>query len=249
MKDQEKNNGKATMRSEGIPNHPAKYSPQIIELIRDRLIPDHILGLGDNPFVLDPFGGVGGVFAMTDVHPVIVAAAVEIQRKWAISDGRIAWGNFLNMTWREVDAVITSPAYGNRMADHHEAADDSRRITYRHSYGEPLSDGNAGKIQWGDSYRTFHVVAWDRVHAALRVGGIFILNVSDHIRGGQRQRVTAWHKRALTDLGFTFLESHSVKTPRMGFGQNSGKRVDSESVLVFRKDGRRGFYAPAEIEG
>ena len=35
------------------------------------------------------------------------------------------------------DAVITSPTYGNRMADHHNAQDGSRRVSYRHSGKHP----------------------------------------------------------------------------------------------------------------
>ena len=46
----------------------------------------------------DPFGGVRGVFAMTDDSPHHCHPTTSwIQRKWAIGDGRIG-GNFLNMT-------------------------------------------------------------------------------------------------------------------------------------------------------
>lgn len=37
------------------------------------------------------------------------------------------------------DAIITSPTYGNRMADHHDARDNSRRLTYRHSGTHPAT--------------------------------------------------------------------------------------------------------------
>ena len=48
------------------------------------------------------------------------------------------------------DAICTSPTYGNRMADHHEARDGSPRDTYRHVLGRPLTPGNSGALHWGD---------------------------------------------------------------------------------------------------
>ena len=53
-------------------------------------------------------------------------------------------------------AIATSPCFGNRMADHHEARDPSVRHTYRHRLGRPLSEGSAGALQWGPAYREFH---------------------------------------------------------------------------------------------
>ena len=47
------------------------------------------------------------------------------------------------------------------MADHHDAKDDSRRITYRHCYGKELQENNAGMLQWTDStYKVLHRRAW-----------------------------------------------------------------------------------------
>lgn len=230
---------------EPLNDHPAKYSGSIVELIGEELIPKYVLTLANRPIVVDPFAGVGGIFAMTDRHEAIVAIGYEIQPRWAANHDSIVCMNWLNARPLEIDAVITSPVYGNRMSDHHNAKDDSRRLTYTHVYGEPLEEGNAGTLQWGDDYRTFHALAWDRVWSCLKSGGVFILNVSDHVRKGEVQPVTAWHKKTLLSMGFMLEEEHEVKTPRMGFGQNGRKRVDGEAVLVFRKpsDPRVGFYA------
>ena len=48
------------------------------------------------------------------------------------------------------DMVVTSPTYGNRMADHHNAKDGRRRITYTHNLGRTLTPGNSGAMQWGE---------------------------------------------------------------------------------------------------
>ena len=105
------------------------------------------------------------------------------------------------------DAICTSPTYGNRMADHHNARDASPRHTYRHVLGRPLTRGNSGALQWGDGiageeYRALHVAVWTECRRVLKPGGIFVLNVKDHIRGGVLQEVTKWHSVALLMLGF-----------------------------------------------
>ena len=51
------------------------------------------------------------------------------------------------------EAICTSPTYGNRMADHFEAKDGSKRNTYRYAIGRALDEENTGKMQWGKKYR------------------------------------------------------------------------------------------------
>ena len=58
------------------------------------------------------------------------------------------------------DAVVTSPCFGNRMADHHNAKDNSKRHTYRHYLGRELTKGSAAGMQWGEEYKHFHTEAW-----------------------------------------------------------------------------------------
>lgn len=125
--------------------------------------------------------------------------------------------------------------YGNRMADHHNAKDGSRRNTYRHCLGEPLHPNNSGQLQWGEAYRTFHLQAWAECYRVLRHGGRFVLNVKDHIRKGQRIEVSAWHIDALDATGFEFVEYHEVETPGQRHGANGNLRVSYEYVFVFEK--------------
>lgn len=205
-------------------------------------------------------------------------------------------GNALYLPFRDraFDGIVTSPCYGNRMADHHDARDDSKRNTYTHSarhpakfsdevlniirkmlyediedapfvtildpfagvgrvhelmadtYGieiepawargeirdttKPLHPQNSGQMQWGDLYRAFHRWAWAEATRVARQ--FFILNISDHIRRGQRQGVTTWHVAELVKLGWRPARWEKVSTPRLRFGENHRARVDHEWVVL-----------------
>ena len=45
-----------------------------------------------------------------------------------------------------------------------------------------------------------HVAVWTECRRVLKPGGIFVLNVKDHIRKGVLQEVTKWHSVALLIL-------------------------------------------------
>jgi DNA modification methylase len=134
-----------------------------------------------------------------------------------------------------MDAVVTSPVYGNRMSDHHDARDGSTRITYTHMITHALNEHNAGAMQWGHKYRNLHVRAWDEVFRVLKPNGKFVLNIADHIRGGQRMRVSDWHLEACMSVGFYFENCVKVLTPGMRYGQNSAARVPFQYVVLFEK--------------
>jgi DNA modification methylase len=133
------------------------------------------------------------------------------------------------------DAVCTSPAYGNRMSDHHNARDTSLRHTYRHTLGRPLHPENSGAMQWGEAYRAFHLAAWTEVRRVLKPGAAFVLNCKDHIRHGQLQPVTAWHIATLVALGFTLTDRIDAPCPGQRHGANGHLRVKFESVLLLRR--------------
>jgi tRNA G10 N-methylase Trm11 len=80
------------------------------------------------------------------------------------------------------DAVVTSPTYGNRMADHHHARDGSLRYSYTHTLGRSLHPNNSGTLHWGAEYQRFHSLAWREVWRVVRPGGRFVLNIKDHVR-------------------------------------------------------------------
>jgi len=92
--------------------HPATYSDGvtvvIAELLR-RFVPTGSL-------VVDPFAGTGGIH----VHaPEWDTRGVELEPEWANQHPRTVVGDALALPWgaHEVQAIVTSPCYGNRMAD------------------------------------------------------------------------------------------------------------------------------------
>lgn len=218
--------------------HPAVYSQSIQQAIRLALV-RHELPVGS--LVVDPFAGVGTIHEL--LCPTWRTWAIEIEPEWATQsvprhyDATTIVGSCLEpMSWpAECDAVVVSPCYGNRMSDHHEAKDASKRNTYRHVIGRPLTDGTSATMQWGFDYRDFHQKAWGMAVGRLRPGGLFVLNISDHIRKGKRQPVEGWHLATLTELGLVVEEAQRIETRRQRFGKNGALRVDGELLAVLRK--------------
>lgn len=216
--------------------HPAVFSnvfiPKFAELLE-----------GQNS-VLDIFGGTGKLALIKMFGFTGKVICNEIEPEWANSSPYPVdeWhvGDAANMEWasdESIEAICTSPTYGNRMADHFNARDSSKRITYRHTLGRELNKHNTGRMQWGEMYRQKHLDVYSECFRVLKGGGLVILNVSNHIRAAQEVNVIGWHKEALTNSGFVFLSEEKIETPRMGFGQNGKTRVRHESILSFNKPG------------
>jgi tRNA G10 N-methylase Trm11 len=110
------------------------------------------------------------------------------------------------------------------------------RHDYRHALGRPLTPGNSGGMQWGEEYRELHRAVYRECRRVLKPGGIFVLNMKDHIRKGVLQEVTKWHYFALLDLGLVCTARVHVPCPGQRHGANGHLRVEYESVLQFRRD-------------
>lgn len=210
-------------------SHPARYSRELLPKFAQFLEPGW--------HVLDPFAGVGGIHELRDFIDV-KTIGVELEPEWAEKHPDTQIGNALDLDFDDevFDAIVTSPTYGNRLADHHEAADPEKRRTYRHDLGRALTVDNSGSLQWGPKYRDFHVAAWEEALRVLRPRGRFVLNIKDHIRGGDRQHVTDWHLGCLRELGCVLIDCDRLAPPHLRFGANADVRVSAELVLVFSKE-------------
>lgn len=207
--------------------HPAKYSNNLLPIF-DKYLPK------SGKKILDPFAGTG---KLREIRPNCIL--LEIEPEWGNMSNAII-GDATNMPFEdsEFDAICTSPTYGNRMADNfidRQPRKNYKRHTYRHYLGRPLSTNNSGAMQWGNEYRNLHEQAWKESYRVLKQGGMFVLNISDHIRKGKVVKVSQWHETFLKSLGFIVIEKILVKTKRQRQGQNGNIRVGYENVLVFVK--------------
>jgi len=226
------------------PPHPAQFSTEVLVAIVEVIVP-WAMQLGRSVRVLDPFAGVGGIHLLArqseQAPPALFGPAhnvetvgVEIEPEWAGQHPRTIVGDATVLPFPDAcfDVVATSPTYGNRMADHHNARDGSTRITYRHKLGRALTPGNSGAMQWGEPYRALHICAWEQARRVLRPDGLMLLNVSNHIRKGKEIPVVEWHMGTLDALGFIIKDDIAVPTARMRFGANHSARVAYEHVIV-----------------
>lgn len=208
--------------------HPAVFSDPILERLKPLL--------ADSFNILDPFAGVGKLATIIEPHQKFIG--FEIEKEWADQCQYVTHGNAFQLMpsyRRYFDTICVSCAYGNRMADKHEANDGSHRRTYRHYLGKQLHNANSGGLQWGPKYRLFHVAAWRLAWECLAGGGRFILNIKNHIRGGQEQMVSEWHASVLQSQPYSvWLSWLTVPVHGYRYGDNR-QRIPYESILVFRK--------------
>lgn len=214
--------------------HPAPFSNNLIPVIAK-----YLQGKSQ---VLDMFAGSGKLAEIRKHGFTGEIICNELEREWAESsayfnDVRWIFGDArrIPMEPDSVEAIATSPCYGNRMADCHDAKDGSKRTSYKHCLGRNLTAGSAGGMQWGSAYQDFHIEAWQEGKRLLKPEGILIVNCSDHVRKGKIISVVAWHEMVIKDIGFTLIANEPIPTKRYGFGQNSKLRVSHENVMVFSK--------------
>jgi SAM-dependent methyltransferase len=217
---------KPDLNGKGL-SHPARYSEAVLDAFR-RELPERWF-----PYVLDPFGGTG---LIANLKPTGIQVSVELEREWAeltpeVAAAATVQANALHLPFADgsFDAIATSPCYGNRLADSHDAKDGSVRRSYTHDLGRKLHEDNAGAMQWGDAYREFHVKAWTEAVRVLNTDGRFLLNIKDHIRNKQRQRVTDFHRDVLRMLGLKERHFRVIDAKHLRQGQN---RDRCEEVVI-----------------
>jgi hypothetical protein len=206
--------------------HPAKFTDSLLPVFRE------ILSEWGVEKVLDPFAGTGKIHTLP-----FRTFGLEIEPEWASQHKRTMQADAREMPFKSgcFDGICTSPTYGNRMADCHNAQDGSRRNTYTHTLGRPLHSGNSGKMQWGEEYRNLHRIVWKECHRVLKSRGGLILNMKNHIRKGKEIDVFGWHVVRLIKTGFKLRSVRQVRTPGNRFGQNGASRLDFEYVATFEK--------------
>jgi hypothetical protein len=246
--------------------HPAKFSDPIVDQLR-RIVDKEQKRLGRAITVLDPFAGVGRIHLLASSN--IATTGVEIEPEWASCQGHTipadcrrflsehpyrAWvdgvitpghppPSGVHNGW---DVVATSPCYGNRFADSHDARDGSTRRSYTHDLGRKPSEGSSATLHWGTAYKEFHADVYALIWKVLRPGGLFVLNVSDIVRQRTLLPTSWWHEGAAMGAGFELVPRGTVRVPtkRMRYGENHGHdevetgqatRAGFEVIFQFRR--------------
>ena len=187
---------------------------------------------GATGLLLDPFAGTGKIHQLET--PLLKTVGVELEPEWANMHPNTIIGNALHLPFKNqtFDYIVTSPVYGNRMSDHHNAKDGSKRQTYKHTIGRDLHPDNSGQLQWGPKYKNFHARAWEETTRVTKLGGTLILNTSDHIRKGELQPVTNWHQKYFQTNNWKLEDSTDLITSRYRRGQNGEIRPATETLTT-----------------
>lgn len=267
--------------------HLARYSVELLPVLAAEVFAARDT---DNRWlrVLDPMAGTGERLREMDTQwrkwaaetgdiDDVIVRGVEIETAWDNIDMSIVeHGNAMDLRANfrpgSFEAIVTSPTYGNRYADHHNNRDTkeckrckgsgsthedasgeavtlhpcpacegagrvlSTRRSYRHNLGEELHPENTGQMQWGDDYRRIHLHVLCDIYDLLVDGGRFVLNISDHIRGGEIVEVSDWYVKRCKEIGFKNVGRRYIGTPRdRGTGNGANLRVDAEQVITFVK--------------
>ena len=214
--------------------HPAKFTDEQLFHIKGHLPVGKIT-------VFDPFAGVGTV-AVLGENPIITVTGMEIEPEWADQSPVVITGDSLAyMAWtrQRYDAVVTSPAYGNRLADSYDGRDGSKRNTYRIALGRTLDEKNAAQFHFShledDEYKEFHRDAIQGMVRVTRKGGRVIVVVKNFIRAGFVMDVVGWWRRELEAAGLTEQAWIPIEAQGMGYGSNRDERVKYEYILVWEK--------------
>jgi hypothetical protein len=214
-----------------IIKHPAKFSDPVLERI------EHLLDLHGWPTrIIDPFAGTGKVHQLAQGRANVKTVGVEIEPEWVELHPDTIIGDALHLSFPDntFNGLISSPCYGNRYADHHNAQDGSVRRSYTHDIGRQLHAHNAGSLQWGDAYRSFHAEAWTESLRVLQPDALIVVNISNHVRGGKEQLVTEWHLNWFMANACQIVDLDRVSTVRMRYGANRDARSRFENVLIVR---------------
>jgi hypothetical protein len=223
-----------------LTRHPAKFSEAVLDALHP-LVRAEARRRGEPVTVLDPFAGVGRVHQLATRNGAVTTVGLEIQARWAACHQRTIHTDamqWMAMNEHPFDLIVTSPTYGNRLADHHDARDGSRRRSYTHDYGQALEDNNSGTLHWGPDYWRFHALAYSLMLRNLTPGGLLLLDVSDFHARKALVSATEWHRGAAMGVGFVHGgRDVPVVTPRLrGVGNAAtAARAPHETILRLRR--------------
>jgi len=214
--------------------HPAKYSKELLPILAK-------YAYGN---VLDIMGGTGKAGLLKALNPNITRVTInELEPEWAeqafennVDEVIIGDAKNLRLT---VDCIVTSPPYGNRMADNfHVGANGGKstpsiRKMYASDLGRTPSEGSTCCLHFGRGYEEKITDIYESVFNNCKFNR-FVLNVSNFIRNYQEVEVCDFYEKLFYLNGFVLVAKELVKTRRQkGIRANAKLRVPYETVMVF----------------
>ena len=210
--------------------HPATWNDALIAAAVE-LIDHHTEEPG---ILIDPMAGEGRHYeALADAGWTLILSDIHA---WPHRSSRVVHGDATDIARDDnsIDVLLTSPPFGNRLADK-MSTDDDRRITYADRRGCDTADNDAAGLQWGSAYRSTMQDIWTETARVLRDDGLAVIDIKDHIRRDVRQHVTAWTVDAWQQLGWTVTDI--IPVPAIGYRgvRHDRARTDAHSLIALRR--------------
>lgn len=191
-------------------SHPAKYPTEVLVEL-DHVVSAEADRRGKRLRILDPMAGVGRIHRFDEAAHRVVGN--ELEPEWAIQGlpglTTVRDATDLPFPADSFNVWATSPSYGNRLADSHDAKDAckkcdgtgvkpetdpprrcpnckgdglSARNTYRAKLGRKPTGGSGSVLQWGPSYRRTHGAMLGEALRVTEGGGLLVVNIANHLR-------------------------------------------------------------------
>lgn len=214
--------------------------------------------------VLDIFGGIGKIGGMKKFGYEGRITANDIEAKWGgdtistmrdngVDTPMVGDSRNLSIPSDSIQAIFTSPTYGNAMG----LRSRSKKDSYQGMLGEKLSEGNTGGEVWGPVYEQLHKEVYKEANRVVQPGGYFVLNMKDKPVSAADQknnwipkkgssvvvkdgtmRATDWHIKALEEAGFNLVKKIKIdEAPAISSAHRLARRhtVGYEDIVIMQK--------------
>ena len=154
--------------------------------------------------------------------------------------------NIGNLSYGEIDKIITSPPYeafgasreGEKIRTGQSKIHKEKSLPTTYTMEQTENIGN----KQGQSYLETMLHVYQQCYSVLKIGGLMILVTKNFIRNKQVVRLDTDTIKLCEQAGFTFIERHYRKLPAQSFWRviyhqkfPDVEQIDKEDVLVFRK--------------
>lgn len=213
-------------------HHPAPYSEGLFPIFADLI--SSVAVERQQVKLLDPMCGEGSILDIKQHLPGVAfqVHASDLYRWTYAREGvHVADATSLPHPDSIFDVIVTSPPYGNRMADA-LSSDGDNRVTYADRRGAEAQPNDVSGMQWGQQYRLTMSTIWAETVRVAKPGALIVVNCKDHIRQARIQPVTEWHLLALTRLGCTITALRFLLTSGVKGIANDSARTGFETVFA-----------------